>query len=212
MKAKHQGGSFAEILFEHTEAGTYIDAKCWSSAKIKRAWGRIEDDAAPILVAIDPETEIFAFTTKALIRLNLGGLLELPADERAAAIDATFNIARSNIVLSTIGTNSVTTKPNHQFEDSILRLMKFKGACAAASSNKDPSKGQKHALSFRPMVMVWGPSESSACWEVGFSVLKALAAALFDVSGDDVFEICCADGARSGHLGYRNSFPRGKAA
>ena len=117
-------------------------------------------------------------------------------------------LTRSNMVLSTIGANSVTTKPSYQTTDSIVNLMKYKGMHRQQAA--DNSKEHKHRLSFRPMVMVFGPSESSACWQLGFGVLMGFAEALFGVEGEEIFAMCCADGARSGHLGYKSSFPKGK--
>ena len=94
MKAIFSDTSLAGLASRHQQEGTYINVGGWDPDKISREWAKITDETAALMVAIDAETGAFAITTKALVHHNLGGLLGQPQQERAAAIDATFNIAR----------------------------------------------------------------------------------------------------------------------
>jgi hypothetical protein len=94
----------------------------------------------------------------------------------------------------------------NQAESSEMKLRKYKGTPVSKSN----SLSTRLSLSFRPLVFVWGHSEHSRCWQVGFAALNVLARAICGLAkGDALFAMCCADGAASGHLGFKTCFPGG---
>lgn len=113
LKSAAGDTSIAGIIEHHRAHGTYIDTLSPDSPstlrKLKNSWAGIEDAHAPLLVAVDLEHGCFAVTTKAIVETTLRELVNVAAAERAASIDATFNLTRDKKVLSTIGVNSIDT-------------------------------------------------------------------------------------------------------
>ena len=213
QKANFRDTSIAAIVDRHQRDGTFVDAANMAPGDVAPAWRKAASVKTssgghpPILLAFSVVFSALVFSCAPLIEQNLGGLMDLPERERAGSIDATFNIARSGYVLSTIGTNSVVTTAKHTAMDTLRNIARFKGLGDKVSEGG--GSGHHSRLSFRPIVLVWGPSENSKCWKLGFDAISALAKALFPLCMGVVFRMCCADGAQSGHLGYLSSFPQG---
>ena len=112
------------------ERGAYVNLN-WAASEIKSAWGRITDDLAMIVLAVDSGEGRFAVTNQRCFEGNFGtytGVLGLKFDERSCSIDATFKIGRDGDVLSSFGTTGIHVATNTQVADSVAKLLEFEGS------------------------------------------------------------------------------------
>ena len=78
----------------------------------------------------------------------------------------------------------------------------------------DGGSGYSIVLSFRPIVLVWCPTENSKSWMLGFTAImmavNGIRHTLTRSLEGPVFALCCADGAQAGYRGFRGVFPLGR--
>ena len=215
MKADHSDTSISGVLERHTAAGSFFDAANLAPRDAPAAWEAAKAGAQAtggvILLAASVALDALVFTSAELIEINLRGVLELPQNERAASIDATFNIGRSTKVLATIGTNSVSSKAEFRTKSRFRELAKVKNIDIGPD---DGGSGYSIVLSFRPIVLVWCPTENSKSWMLGFTTIimaaNGIRHTLTRPLEGPVFALCCADGAQAGYKGFRGVFPLGR--
>lgn len=185
-------GAFINVLDQHL---TYGDIKSQLACFAEKP-----NDA--ILLYADPSSGVFVYSSYGLLKNNLGGLLDLPAEERAMYFDATFKMMRTDAIFGAIGTNTVVDGRNTQMQDAVALALAFDGH---GGLFEPPTTGQRnYRLSFRPLVYVIAPAESALCWVRALSCLALIAAAWFgvDISKGQhtLFAVACADHAASGQL------------
>lgn len=67
--------------------------------------------------------------------------------------------------------------------------------------------GHHLTQSFRPLVWVWGKTESKGAWDLGLKCIAELAFALYKAPRSTLFHIGCADHAASGRASFMGMFP-----